>query len=208
MRIYFYWHAKILQVRKWKIFYFAAMAFMLFAIISSKLLTGGNASEEYLRMAFFMIQYESAILSVLFFATDFFVYFHLRGRESSFVYRKRLLIGWNLFSFVWYVLLCLPMWLIMQQADNEYANSICVFLLETIEIRLLMSAVIGIGYSVEAALAAGFGAVCFCFVLGNVTPAFLAILCAKIPIFLPKQWYIGHIIKGGLLAAVVSIKCR
>ncbi len=208
MRIYFYWHAKILQVRKWKIFYFAAMAFMLFAIISSKLLTGGNASEEHLRMAFFMIQYESAILSVLFFATDFFVYFHLRGRESSFVYRKRLLIGWNLFSFVWYVLLCLPMWLIMQQADNEYANSICVFLLETIEIRLLMSAVIGIGYSVEAALAAGFGAVCFCFVLGNVTPAFLAILCAKIPIFLPKQWYIGHIIKSGLLAAVVSIKCR
>lgn len=93
MKIYFYWHAKILQVRKWKIFYFATMAFVLFAVISSKLLTEGNASEEHLRMAFFMIQYESAILSVLFFATDFFVYFHLRGRESSFVYRKRLLIG-------------------------------------------------------------------------------------------------------------------
>ena len=119
MRIYFYWHAKILQVRKWKIFYFATMAFVLFAIISSKLLTGGNASEEHLRMAFFMIQYESAILSVLFFATDFFVYFHLRGRESSFVYRKRLLIGWNLFSFAWYVIFCLPMWLIIQQANNE-----------------------------------------------------------------------------------------
>ena len=208
MKIRFYLHTKHLQVRRWKIFYIVTMPFVVFTIISAKLLVGEKASEEQLRMAFSMIQYESAILSVLFFATDFFVYFHLRGRESSFVYRKRLLIGWNLFSFVWYVLLCLPMWLIMQQADNEYANSICVFLLETIEIRLLMSAVIGIGYSVEAALAVGFGAVCFCFVLGNVTPAFLAILCAKIPIFLPKQWYIGHIINSGLLAAVVSIKCR
>ena len=88
MRIYFYWHAKILQVRKWKIFYFATMAFVLFAIISSKLLTGGNASEEHLRMAFFMIQYESAILSVLFFATDFFCVFPFKRAGKQFCVSK------------------------------------------------------------------------------------------------------------------------
>ena len=208
MRIYFYWHAKILQVRKWKIFYFATMAFVLFAIISSKLLTGGNASEEHLRMAFFMIQYESAILSVLFFATDFFVYFHLRGRESSFVYRKRLLIGWNLFSFAWYVIFCLPMRLIIQQANNEYANSIGIFLLEMIEIRLLMSVVIVIGHSVETALAVGICVICFCFLFGKVMPAFLSILCAEIPIFLSDQWYIGHALKSCSLAMIVYIGCR
>lgn len=127
MKIRFYLQTKLLQVRRWKIFYIVTMAFVVFTIISAKLLVGEKASEEQLRMAFSMIQYESAILSVLFFATDFFVYFHLRGRESSFVYRKRLLIGWNLFSFAWYVIFCLPMWLVIQQANNEYANSIVFF---------------------------------------------------------------------------------
>lgn len=83
MKIRFYLHTKHLQVRRWKIFYIVTMAFVVFTIISAKLLVGEKASEEQLRMAFSMIQYESAILSVLFFATDFFVYFHLRGRKAA-----------------------------------------------------------------------------------------------------------------------------
>lgn len=100
------------------------------------------------------------------------------------------------------------MWLVIQQANNEYANSIGIFLLEIIEIRLLMSVVIVIGHSVEAALAVGFCTICFCFLFGKVMPAFLSILCAEIPIFLSDQWYIGHVLKSCSLAMIVYIGCR
>ncbi len=93
MKIRFYLHTKHLQVRRWKIFYIVTMAFVVFTIISAKLLVGEKASEEQLRMAFSMIQYESAILSVLFFCNGLFCILPFKGTgkqlciSKAFAYR-------------------------------------------------------------------------------------------------------------------------
>lgn len=171
-------------------------------------LTGLSVSEERLRAAFLMVQSESLILLLVLSALDYFPYFHSHGMECSFLYRKRLLVGWNLFSFFVYLLFCMPLWLAIQNSSAEYRNSFGIFLIETIFVRLLLSVIISVRFSMTVALALGFGLICISWILNPIIPEEFSLFCNMTPAYLSMKWYFCHMVEIVLCSLILGARCK